>query len=286
MKIAAYEADGRTSFGAVRDSGIVDLAGRIDGVRGIEDLFEPARRAEAEEIVAGGSAGHAVDDVTLLIPVARAARILCVGINYRDRNEEYEDSAAPSAYPGLFFRTLDSFVGHDVPLVRPLESDKLDYEGEIALIVGEGGRRIPRETALSHIGALTCLNEGTVRDWTRHAKFNVTQGKNFDRSGAIGPWMVTADEFDGYDDLHLRTRVNGEVRQEDTTARLMFDFSYLISYVSTFMTLQRGDVISTGTPTGAGVRFDPPRWLVPGDRVEVEVSGIGTLGNDVIDEAS
>ena len=286
MKIAAYEADGRTSFGAVRDGAIVDLAGRIDGVRGIEDLFDPGRRAEAEEIVAGSGAGHAVDDVTLLIPVARTARVLCVGINYRDRNEEYEDSSAPSTYPGLFFRTLDSFVGHDVPLVRPLESDKLDYEGEIALIIGEGGRRIPRETALSHIGALTCLNEGTVRDWTRHAKFNVTQGKNFDRSGAIGPWMVTADEFDGYGDLHLQTRVNGEVRQEDTTARLMFDFSYLISYVSTFMTLQRGDVISTGTPTGAGVRFDPPLWLVPGDRVEVEVSGIGTLGNDVIDEAA
>ena len=286
MKIAAYEADGKTSFGAIRDGGIVDLAGSIEGVRGLNDLFEPERRAEADEIVAGSSAHHALDDVTLLIPVAPVARILCVGINYRDRNEEYKDDSAPSVYPGLFFRTHDSFVGHDTPLVRPLESDKLDYEGEIAIILGEGGRRIPRERALSHIGALTCLNEGTIRDWTRHAKFNVTQGKNFDRSGAIGPWMVTADEFDGYDDLRLQTRVNGEVRQEDTTARLIFDFSYLISYVSTFMTLQRGDVISTGTPTGAGVRFDPPRWLVPGDRVEVEASGIGVLVNDVVDEAA
>ena len=286
MKIAAYEADGRTSFGAVKDDGIVDLAGRIEGVRELDDLFEPERRAEAEEIVAGNSARHALQDVKLLIPVAPAARILCVGINYRDRNEEYKDNSDPSSYPGLFFRTHDSFVGHGMPLVRPLESDKLDYEGEIAIILGEGGRRIPREKALAHIGALTCLNEGTVRDWTRHAKFNVTQGKNFDRSGAIGPWMVTADEFDGYDDLHLQTRVNGEVRQEDTTARLIFDFSYLISYVSTFMTLHRGDVISTGTPTGAGVRFDPPRWLVPGDRVEVEATGIGVLCNEVIDEAA
>lgn len=284
MKIASYETGGGLSFGAVHDGGIVDLAGRVDGAELPEDLLDPAVRARAEEVVAKGGAGHALDDVTFHIPVRRPEHILCIGVNYRDRNEEYKDGSEPAPYPSMFFRTRGSFVGHGVPLVRPPESERLDYEGEVALVVGRGGRRIPRETALDHVGALTCLNEGTIRDWTRHAKFNVTQGKNFDRSGAIGPWMATSDEFDGYGDIHLQTRVNGEVRQDDTTARLMFDFAFIINYVSTFMTLRRGDIIATGTPTGAGVRHDPPVWLAPGDRVEVEVEGVGVLGNGVVDE--
>jgi 5-carboxymethyl-2-hydroxymuconate isomerase len=183
-------------------------------------------------------------------------------------------------------RTPESLVGHGEPLVRPLESVQLDYEGEIAIVIGAPGRRIAEATAHAHIAGLTLMNEGSVRDWMRHAKFNVTQGKNFARSGALGPWLVTADEFIGYDDLTLTTRVNGEVRQHDTTARLMFPFRYLIHYLSTFMPLAPGDVIATGTPNGAGARFDPPRYLEPGDLVEVEVPGIGLLANRVIDEAA
>ena len=184
----------------------------------------------------------------------------------------------------MFFRVPGSFVGHNVPIIRPPESEQLDYEGEIAIVIGEGGRRIPRATAENHIAALTCLNEGTIRDWLRHGKYNVTQGKNFDCTGSIGPWMVTADEFSGYGDMTVEARVNGEVRQKDTTANLMFDFAYLVSYVSTIMTLKRGDIISTGTPIGAGARFDQPIWLKPGDVVEVEAPGIGVLRNEVIDE--
>jgi 5-carboxymethyl-2-hydroxymuconate isomerase len=175
-------------------------------------------------------------------------------------------------------------VGHLQPIVRPPESEQFDYEGEIAIVIGKPGRRIAQDDAEAHIAGLTVLQEGSVRDWMRHGKFNVTQGKNFDRSGAVGPWLVTADEFDNYDNLTVTTRVNGEQRQHDTTANLLFSFSYLISYLSTFMGLKTGDIISTGTPTGAGARFDPPRFLVAGDEVEVEVPGVGLLRNTVVDE--
>jgi len=184
----------------------------------------------------------------------------------------------------VFLRTRESVTGHLQPLLRPPESEQLDYEGEIVLVIGKAGRRIPESQARTHIAGLTLMNEGTLRDWTRHGKFNVTQGKNFERSGSIGPWMVSADEFDRFDHLHLTTRVNGEVRQSDSTENLHFPFERLVSYLSTFMPLKPGDLISTGTPIGAGARFDPPRYLRPGDVVEVAVPGIGVLENGVEDE--
>jgi len=170
--------------------------------------------------------------------------------------------------------------------ISPSESQQLDYEGEIVIAIGRTVRRAASDAeALAAIAGLTIMNEGTIRDWVHHAKFNVTQGKNWDGSGAIGPWLVTADEFPaGYGQLHLTTRVNGEVRQDDTTESLMFDFAYLIRYITTFTTLKPGDLIATGTPIGAGIRFDPPRFLKAGDRVEVQVQGIGTLANTVRDE--
>jgi 2-keto-4-pentenoate hydratase/2-oxohepta-3-ene-1,7-dioic acid hydratase in catechol pathway len=210
-------------------------------------------------------------------------KIICVGVNYRNRNEEYRDGSEAPKYPSLFIRAPTSFTAHGAPLVRPRESQQLDYEGEIVVVVGQGGRRIPREEALSHIAGLTLMNEGTIRDWVRHAKFNVTQGKNFDSSGSIGPWVVTADEFDSIDNLPIQTRVNGELRQDDTTANMIFGFDFLIEYISSFTTLKTGDVISTGTPTGAGARFDPPRYLKPGELVEVSSPMIGVLRNGVVD---
>lgn len=285
MKIVSFEAGGKNSFGIVMDGGIVDMAGRVAGATVAEDLLIPAFRAKAEQVAESARPDYALDDVAFQIPILKPEKILCIGVNYRNRNEEYSDASPAPEYPSMFFRTRDSFVGHDVPIVRPPESVQLDYEGEIAIVIGEGGRRIPREGAERHIAALTCLNEGTIRDWLRHGKFNVTQGKNFDRTGSIGPWMVTADEFDSYKGMRIATRVNGETRQDDTTDSIIFDFSYLLSYVSTFMTLKRGDIISTGTPTGAGARFDPPKWLAPGDVLEVEASGIGVLRNPIVDEA-
>jgi 2-keto-4-pentenoate hydratase/2-oxohepta-3-ene-1,7-dioic acid hydratase in catechol pathway len=284
MNIVSFETDGNTSFGIEKDGAIIDLAGRIDGATVAEDLLIPELQAKAAAIAATADGDVATTDVTLQIPVTNPEKILCIGINYANRNEEYGDLTPMQEYPSMFFRVPGSFVGHNVPIMRPPESEQLDYEGEIAIVIGEAGRRIPRETAESHIAALTCLNEGTIRDWLRHGKHNVTQGKNFDRSGSIGPWMVTADEFTGYGDMAIETRVNGDVRQTDTTASLIFDFAYLVSYVSTIMTLKRGDIISTGTPIGAGARFDPPIWLKTGDVLEVEAAGIGVLRNEIVDE--
>jgi 2-keto-4-pentenoate hydratase/2-oxohepta-3-ene-1,7-dioic acid hydratase in catechol pathway len=204
-------------------------------------------------------------------------------VNYPDRNEEYKDGSERPKYPSIFTRSHTSFSAHDEPILRPPESQQLDYEGEIVIVIGEGGRRIPQASALSHIFAYTCANEGSVRDWLRHSKFNVTQGKNFDRSGSIGPWLVTADEV-GPAPLRVITRVNGEVRQDDTGDRMIFQIPYLIHYISTFCTLEPGDVILTGTPSGAGARFDPPRYLKAGDEVEVEISRVGLLRNKVVDE--
>jgi 2-keto-4-pentenoate hydratase/2-oxohepta-3-ene-1,7-dioic acid hydratase in catechol pathway len=184
----------------------------------------------------------------------------------------------------LFVRFARSFTGHGAPLIRPPESAQLDYEGEVAVVIGRGGRRIPEAEALHHIAALTLCNEGTIRDWVRHAKFNVTQGKNWDRSGAMGPWLVPFADPAQIVDIALETRVNGELRQQDRTGRMLFPVARQIAYISTFTTLVPGDIIVTGTPTGAGARFDPPRWLCPGDVVEVTAEGIGTLRNTVADE--
>jgi 2-keto-4-pentenoate hydratase/2-oxohepta-3-ene-1,7-dioic acid hydratase in catechol pathway len=211
-------------------------------------------------------------------------------VNYAERNEEHDKEYGSGRevpkLPTVFCRGPRSLVGHGQPIERPRVSKQLDYEGEIALIIGERGRHIAKECALEHIFGLTLCNEGTIRDWLRHGKYNNTPGKNFDKSGSLGPWIVTADEVDFGAPLELTTRVNGEVRQRDSTARLMFPFDSLIAYISTFATLMPGDVIVTGTPTGAGSRFDPPRWLVPGDIVEIDVPGIGILRNTVIDEPS
>ena len=283
MKLISFEVAGRGSFGIVDGTKVIDLSPRLDGVQGLEELVDAEVQARAVAAVKGVTADFDLADIRYKRPIAYPEKIICVGVNYSHRNEEYDDTTLPE-YPSVFLRTPESFVAHDEAILRPPESERLDYEGEIAIVIGKGGRRIPKDSALDHIAGLTCLNEGTIRDWTRHGKFNVTQGKNFDRSGSIGPWLVTADEFVDFGDLRVTTRVNGEVRQADTTANLIFDFAYLISYLSTWTGLKPGDVISTGTPIGAGARFDPPKWLVPGDVVKVEVSGIGTLSNPIEQE--
>jgi 5-carboxymethyl-2-hydroxymuconate isomerase len=285
VKLLSYLHDGRTAFGAVVGEAVVDLARRLSPTYPtLAALLAGGALDRAREIAAREAGDVALADVEFLSPVPRPGKILCIGINYRNRNEEYRDGAEVPKYPSLFMRTPESLVGHRRPIVRPLESEQLDYEGEIALVIGKAGRRIPASAALAHIAGITCMNEGTIRDWLRHGKFNVTQGKNFARTGAIGPWMLTADEVRSFDDLRVTTRVNAEVRQDDTTANLIFPFARLVEYVSTFLTLEPGDIMATGTPTGAGARFDPPRYLKPGDVLEIEVSGVGTLSNPIVDE--
>lgn len=284
MRVASFHIGGKDSFGIVNDDGVVDVAARLGEEGGLRQALREGRLPALHQWAEKGSPDYGLSEIRFLPTIPNPEKIVCIGVNYVNRNEEYRDDSALPKYPSVFMRTRESLVGHKQHIVRPPESVQLDYEGEIAIIIGKEGRRIPEDEATEHIAGLTVLNEGSIRDWLRHAKFNVTQGKNFERTGALGPWMVTADEFEDYDDLRVRTRVNGEERQNDTTANLLFPFPYLISYLSTFMRLKPGDVIATGTPSGAGARFDPPRYLQPGDEVEVEVSRVGTLINEVVDE--
>jgi 2-keto-4-pentenoate hydratase/2-oxohepta-3-ene-1,7-dioic acid hydratase in catechol pathway len=284
-RLATYSVDGSTRYGAVLESGIVDLSARFGQLYPtLREVIAAGALAQLAEDAAGRSPDHALDAITWLPPVPSPEKIICVGVNYPDRNAEYKDGQEAPKYPSLFMRTPRSFVGHQTPLVRPRASSQLDYEGELVLVVGKGGRHIPQGAALDHIAAVTLCNEGTIRDWVRHAKFNVTQGKNFDSTGSLGPWLVPYTGEAEIADIRLTTRVNGETRQDDRTGRLIFGFRNLIHYISTFTTLTSGDVIVTGTPTGAGARFDPPRYLKPGDVIEVEADNIGVLRNGVIDE--
>ena len=286
MKLLSFEIASKASFGVIVQDGVLDLADRLGSeVHSVQSLFESQGLGMVQELIEHSEPDHSLDAIEFLPPVPTPQKIFCVGVNYTNRNEEYKDESTLPKHPSIFMRTPGSFVGHHGSIARPPESNQLDYEGEIAIVIGIGGRRISERDAVRHIGGLTCINEGTIRDWTRHGKFNVTQGKNFDRTGSIGPWIVTGDEFSSFENLSVTTRVNGEIRQNDTTANLLFPFSYLISYISTFSELVPGDVIATGTPTGAGVRFDPPRYLEPDDLLEVEVSGVGTLVNRVVDES-
>ena len=286
MKLLSYETRGKVSYGALSGNGVVDLGARLaKEFPTLRDLIAGDALGRAADLVAKVAPDVVLADLRFLPPIPNAEKFLCIGVNYGNRNAEYKDGTEQPKYPSLFPRFPGSFVGHREKLLRPPESAQLDYEGEIVIVIGRGGRRIPEESAERHIAGLTIMNEGTIRDWTRHGKFNVTQGKNWDASGAIGPWLVTADEFKDFASLRVATRVNGEVRQDDTTANLLFPFRYLLRYISTWTTLKPGDVISTGTPVGSGARFDPPRYLKPGDTVEVEVSGVGTLSNTVADEA-
>jgi len=291
MKLISFEHQGRAGFGALLDAGagapqgVVDLGLRLPQYPTLRAMLDAQALAQARALAVSHNADLAYDEVRLQRPIPYPEKILCVGVNYAERNEEYRDGAQAPKYPSLFVRTPDSLVAHGAPILRPPESQQLDYEGEIVVVIGKAGRRIDPARAREHVAGLTVMNEGTIRDWLRHGKFNVTQGKNFVASGAVGPWILTEDECPDFGDMTVSTRVNGELRQHDNTSRMMFPFAALIGYISTFMLLKPGDLIATGTPTGAGARFDPPKWLVPGDSVEVEVPGVGLLRNPIVDES-
>lgn len=280
MRLLSFRAGGKARFGAVIDTGIVDLSVRLKQPS-LRQLIAEMPRADILAEIAKAGADFSLGEIDYLVPVPDADKIICVGVNYADRNAEYKDGSELPKFPSLFLRSRGSFVGHGQALLLPPELPQFDYEGEIVLVIGKGGRRIAPEAALDHIFGLTICNEGSVRDWMRHAKFNVTQGKNFHASGSIGPWIEVLEDRAALDALDIRTWVNDELRQEESIARMMFPFTYLINYISTFMELVPGDMIVTGTPTGSGARFDPPRYLVDGDVVRVAVAGVGTLENPV-----
>lgn len=229
-------------------------------------------RAEASENVP-------LSSVRLAAPVDPAAKILCVGMNYRDHVSEIKLDVAEN--PTIFQRYLDSLVAHDEPIERPRTSETFDFEGEIAIIIGKGGRHIALADAMDHVGGFTCFMDGSVRQYQRHS---LTAGKNYYRSGSIGPWIVPAASMASANPS-LETRLNGQVMQSAHADQMIFDIPHVIEYCSRFTPLRPGDVIATGTPGGVGSRREPQLWMVPGDRIEVTVEGIGTLANSVIDEA-
>ncbi len=284
MNLVTFTADGTQHWGVTAPGGVLALSGEFPHWKTLRNVI--AAQAIAQVLAAANrrDASHYEGSFIYDIPVPDPEKIICVGVNFPNRNTEYKDGQDAPPNMSLFPRFARSFTGHGTPLIRPPESAQLDYEGEIAVVIGKGGRRIPEAAALTHIAGLTLCNEGTIRDWVRHAKFNVTQGKNWDASGSIGPWLVPYCDPSQIVDVALTTRVNGEIRQSDRTARMLFPVARQIAYISTFTTLMPGDIIVTGTPTGAGARFDPPVWLKPGDVIEVAAEGIGLLRNGVADE--
>ncbi len=284
MRFATFSAEGQQQYGVAAKGGMIALSGDFPEWPTLRAAIAAGGLPRLAEAAAGRGVDYPDGSFRWDIPVPDAEKIICVGVNYPDRNAEYRDGSDLPRHMSLFPRFPRSFVGHCESVLRPPESDQLDYEGEIAVVIGSAGRRIPAREALAHVAALTLAQEGTVRDWTRHAKFNVTQGKNWEHSGALGPWLVPFEDPAQLADIRLTTRVNGEVRQDDRTSRMIFGFAEIIAYVSTFTTLVPGDILLCGTPTGAGARLDPPVWLKPGDVVEVEAEGIGTLVTPVADE--
>ena len=280
--LISFLHDNAARFGRLDGETVTDLTASFDGR--FASLSDAANAGALAELYAADGASVALADVTLTAPLPSPGKIICVGVNFPDRNAEYKDGQSAPANPSLFIRFPGSFVGHGDDLRRPPESEQLDYEGEIAIVIGAGGRRIEAANAWDHIAAVTLCNEGTIRDWVRHAKFNVTQGKNFEKSAAMGPGLLAFTGPNMLADIELTTRVNGEIRQQDRTSRMIFSFTDIIAYVSTFTPLKPGDVLVCGTPTGAGARFDPPKWLKPGDIVEISADGLGTLSNGVRDE--
>jgi 2-keto-4-pentenoate hydratase/2-oxohepta-3-ene-1,7-dioic acid hydratase in catechol pathway len=285
MQLASFDIGGENSYGIVVEKGIIDAGRRLGrSLPDLESVLSAGALGRLAELGTHAPPDMAIADVKLRKPLLRPGKIICVGVNYPDRNAEYQDGSEPPLYPSLFVRFPDSLVAGGEALIRPIDSPQLDYEGEVAIIIGRRGRRIDVAQAMDHVAGYTLCNDGTVRDWTRHGKFNVTQGKNFEASGSLGPVMVTADEIGGRP-LRIVTKVNGEVRQDDTTDRMIFKIPTLITYISRFCTLEPGDIIVSGTPAGAGARFKPPRYLKPGDIVSVEVEGLGKLENPVADES-
>lgn len=282
MKIARFSCQGRTGYGVVvNEDHLVEPSAefltRYSDIRAV--LAADATQALAQD-VAGRLASFALGEVRLLPPLATENKIICVGINYR---KKYPLEGMPPPDPEhiiVFAKQHDAIVGHGDGLELPQgqAAESFDYEGEITLVIGKGGRHISRETALSHVAGITIFNDGSVRGWQKHS---LHAGKNFARSGSCGPWIVTADEIGKLDKLPLATRVNGELRQQTDVSQMIFQPDALIAYISHFTPLYPGDLIATGSPEGAGGSFSPPKFLKAGDLVEITVGEVGTLSNRV-----
>jgi 5-carboxymethyl-2-hydroxymuconate isomerase len=265
--------------------GVVDLRPRLaPRLTSVLDVLRAGALAEVERTVGGVRPDFPLSEVELLTPVPGTEKILCIGVNYANRDAELTQAGGntEAKYPSMFFKPPGSFVGHDAPILRPPESEQLEYEGEICLVIGKTGRRIPKDSALDFVAGITMCNEGTIRDWIRHGRFNVTQGKAWDSTGSMGPWIATG--VDLKKPLRIVCKINGETTQDDTSDHMIFGFVDILSYVSTFMTLKPGDIICTGTPTKLNQKDSERKWLKAGDVFEMHVPEVGTLRNVVKDE--
>jgi 2-keto-4-pentenoate hydratase/2-oxohepta-3-ene-1,7-dioic acid hydratase in catechol pathway len=279
MKLASYQIDGEDTFGAVVGDGVVTLDGRKGRFATLRGVLAANGLREIASAVAGKKPDHKLADIRFLPVITNPAKILCVGINYRSHAEETGRDTMSN--PQMFLRLTNTLVGHDGEMIRPTVSKNLDFEGELAAVIGKGGRHIKESEALAHIAGYTCFVDGSVRDYQKHS---VTAGKNFIGTGPLGPWMVTADEIPDPTIMTLMTRLNGVEMQRSSTDMLIYSIPRIISYVSDFTPLEPGDVIATGTPAGVGHRRNPPLWMKAGDVLEVEITGIGTLRSRIVDE--
>jgi 2-keto-4-pentenoate hydratase/2-oxohepta-3-ene-1,7-dioic acid hydratase in catechol pathway len=278
MKLVTFAVGGKVAWGAVVDSGIVNLAAKLPEFPDVKSLIAAGATGKAKAALAGAKADHALDAVTFLPPVPNPEKIICVGLNYDEHVRETKRDKTED--PALFVRFANSQLGHLQPILIPVESDKLDYEGEIAVVIGKGGRRISEDRAYDHVAGFSPYNDGSIRD-LQWATTQWTTGKNFPATGAFGPWLTTVDEVPANTKLTLVTRLNGKEMQRATTDMMVHSIPRLIAFISRFTELVPGDVIVTGTPGGVGARKTPPLYMKDGDVCEIEIEGVGVLRNPI-----
>lgn len=287
MKLLSFVNQGRETWGAVVGDGVVDLGRLFPQYATLADYIGSGAYLEASKHVQGRVPDAKLSEITYLPVIPRPEKIVCAVRNYMDHHQEVIAAGMQrelSEQPPIFLRVWRSQCAHEAPIVLPKVSGSLDWEGELAVIIGKAGRNIPDERAYEHVAGYSCYNDGSIREWQFHAK-QIASGKNFESTGGFGPWMVTADEIEPGRALKLEVRLNGEVMQSSHTGHMIFSIPKLISYASTIFTLVPGDVIATGTPAGVGWSRKPPRFMKPGDVCEVEIEGIGVLRNPIVAQA-
>lgn len=279
MRLASFDSGGGVAYGIV-ERGMIRMAS--EGFRAkYPDIRSVLVANQLDMLAESTTSPVPLGEVTLLPPITAPDKIICVGQNYLAHIREMGNE--PGEYPAIFTRYPSSLVGQGADLVRPLQSEKFDFEGELAVVIGKAGRRILQEDALNYVAGYTCFMDGSIRDYQRHTS-QFWPGKNFISSGSVGPWIVTAEEIGDPAGQHLRTRLNGNEVQSSPVSDLAISVPEILAYISQVTELLPGDVIATGTPGGVGAARKPQLWLKPGDTLEVEISGIGTLANQVVAE--
>jgi 2-keto-4-pentenoate hydratase/2-oxohepta-3-ene-1,7-dioic acid hydratase in catechol pathway len=281
MRFSSFEAGGKECFGLVTDSGIVDLTQRL-GVSTLREAISNDRLNDAKAF-ADAKADHALDAVKSLPVIPNPMHLWCLALNYVEHHAEVESAGRVQELPkkpALFARVADSMTGHNQPLIAPKASEQFDYEGELAVIIGKAGRHVSEVDAMDYVAGYAVFNDGSIRDWQFHTK-QITPGKNFYSTAALGPWMVTKDDVPDPNNLKIKTTLNGQVVQDGTSRDMLFKIPAFIAYVSTIAPLVPGDVLATGTPSGVGFSRKPPLWMKDGDLCEIEIENIGKLSNRV-----